>query len=198
MPNYLDPLTAQQLQNNQENAGLANYSAGFIPKFIAPIDLDPNIAIGFTLPFGTTQTGPSFNATYTTIEAVRHNMVNLLLTTKGERLSNPNFGSLLKFILFEQNDEEVILKIQDSINDAVSEYMPYVTILDIDVDRFDGGTSTSANIAVGVTFSINDGADSSAVGIPLTIADFGAGGGGSAQQNMNSAANDLAAAGGGY
>ena len=198
MPNYLDPLTAQQLQNNQENAGLANYSAGFIPKFIAPIDLDPNIAIGFTLPFGTTQTGPSFNATYTTIEAVRHNMVNLLLTTKGERLSNPNFGSLLKFILFEQNDEEVILKIQDSINDAVSEHMPYVTILDIDVDRFDGGTSTSANIAVGVTFSINDGADSSAVGIPLTIADFGAGGGGSAQQNMNSAANDLAAAGGGY
>ena len=194
----MDPLTAQQLQNNQENAGLANYSAGFIPKFIAPIDLDPNIAIGFTLPFGTTQTGPSFNATYTTIEAVRHNMVNLLLTTKGERLSNPNFGSLLKFILFEQNDEEVILKIQDSINDAVSEHMPYVTILDIDVDRFDGGTSTSANIAVGVTFSINDGADSSAVGIPLTIADFGAGGGGSAQQNMNSAANDLAAAGGGY
>tara|TARA_R110001592_G_scaffold193762_3_gene441057 strand:- start:1152 stop:1748 length:597 start_codon:yes stop_codon:yes gene_type:complete len=198
MPNYLDPLTAQQLQSNQEQAGLANYSAGFIPQFIAPIDLDPNIAIGFTLPFGNTQTGPSFNASYTTIEAVRNNMVNLLLTTKGERLSNPNFGSLLKFILFEQNDEGVILKIQDAITDAVTEFMPYVKLLNIDVDRFNGGTSTSANVAVQVTFTINDGANASAVGIPLTIADFGQGSGGSAEQNMNLAANDLAASGGGY
>lgn len=198
MPNYLDPLTAQELQNNQETAGLANYSAGFIPKFIAPIDLDPNIAIGFALPFGTTQTGPSFNASYTTIEAVRHNMVNLLLTSKGERLSNPNFGSRLKFILFEQNDETVIIKIQDAVTEAVQEFMPYVTLVDIAVDRFDGGTSTSANVAVSVTFSINNGADSSAVGIPLTIADFQGGGGGSAQQNFELAANDISSYGGGY
>ena len=61
MPNYLDPLTAAELQSNQEQAGLANYAAGFIPRFIAPLDLDPNISIGFTLPFGTTQTGPSFH-----------------------------------------------------------------------------------------------------------------------------------------
>ena len=198
MPNYLDPLTAAELQANQENAGLANYAAGFIPTFQSPIDLDPNISIGFTLPFGTTQTGPAFNASYTTIEAVRNNMVNLLLTTKGERLSNPAFGSTLKWILFEQNDEEVIMKIQDSIREAVAEFMPYVTLLNIAVDRFDGGKETSANVAVSITFSINDGASTSAVGIPLTIADFGAGAGGSAQENMNLAANDLSARGGGY
>jgi phage baseplate assembly protein W len=198
MPNYLDPLTAAELQANQEQAGLANYAAGFIPKFIAPIDLDPNISIGFTLPFGTTQTGPSFNASYTTIEAVRNNMINLLLTSKGERLSNPNFGSMLKFILFEQNDEQIILKIQDAINDAVAEFMPYVKILDIEVDRYNGGNTTSANVAVTVAFSINNGADQTAIGIPLTIADFQGGGGGTAQQNMDLAANDLTARGGGY
>jgi len=198
MPNYLDPLTAAELQANQEQAGLANYSAGFIPRFIAPIDLDPNISIGFTLPFGTSQTGPSFNASFTTIEAVRNNMINLLLTTKGERLSNPNFGSLLKFILFEQNDETVILKIQDAIREAVEEFMPYVTLGTIDVDRFDADGSTSANVKVTVAFSINNGADQSAVGIPLTIADFGNTQGGTAQQNFDLAANDLSAAGGGY
>ena len=198
MPNYLDPLTAAELQANQEQAGLANYAAGFIPKFIAPIDLDPNVSIGFTIPFGTTQTGPSFNASYTTIEAVRNNMINLLLTTKGERLSNPNFGSTLKFILFEQNDEQVIIKIQDSINEAVQEYMPYVQVLDIAVDRFDGGQTTSANVAVTVSFSINNGANQAAVGIPLTITDFQGGGGGTAQQNMDLAASDLSARGGGY
>ena len=137
MPNYLDPLTAAQLQANQEQAGLANYGAGFIPKFIAPIDLDPNISIGFTLPFGTTQTGPSFNASMTTIEA-------------------------------------------------------------IDVDRYDGGVDQSANINVTVTFSINDGAESSAVGIPLTLADFQGGSGGTAQENFDLAANSLSAGGGGY
>ena len=198
MPNYLDPLTAAQLQANQEQAGLANYGAGFIPKFIAPIDLDPNISIGFTLPFGTTQTGPSFNASMTTIEAIRNNMVNLLLTSKGERLSNPNFGSNLKFVLFEQNDEAIILKIQDAINEAVSEFMPYVDIQDIDVDRYDGGVDQSANINVTVTFSINDGAESSAVGIPLTLADFQGGSGGTAQENFDLAANSLSAGGGGY
>ena len=198
MPNYLDPLTAQQLQANQEQAGLANYGAGFIPKFIAPIDLDPNISIGFTLPFGTTQTGPSFNASMTTIEAIRNNMINLLLTSKGERLSNPNFGSNLKYILFEQNDQAITLKIQDAIQEAVAEFMPYVDIQEIDVDRYNGGEDQSANILASVTFSINDGAESSAVGIPLTIADFESGEGGSAQQNFDLAANSLAGGGGGY
>lgn len=197
MPNYLDPLTAAELQANQEQAGLANYAAGFIPKFIAPIDLDPNISIGFTLPFGNTITGPSFNASYTTIEAVRTNMINLLLTTKGERLGNPNFGSMLKFIIFEQNDDEVIMKIEDAITEAVEEFMPYVSIHQIDVDRYED-TTTTANIKATVVFSIADGAAAASVGIPLTVADFGGGLGGSAQQNLDLAANDLAAAGGGY
>jgi len=198
MPNYLDPLTAAELQANQEQAGLANYAAGFIPKFIAPIDMDPNISIGFTLPFGTTQTGPSFNASFTTIEAVRHNLANLLLTTKGERLSNPNFGSNLKFILFEPNDDNVISLIRASINEAVNEHMSYIDIMDIDVDRYDSGTSLSATLNVTVTFSINDGADQAAIGIPLVLSDFDGGLGGTAQQNMDLAANSLSSAGGGY
>jgi phage baseplate assembly protein W len=192
MPNYLDPLTAAELQANQEQAGLANYAAGFIPRFIAPLDLDPNVSIGFTLPFGTTITGPSFNASFTTIEAVRNNLINLLLTAKGERLSNPNFGSRLKYILFEPNDGHIIAKIQDAINDAVNEYMSYIKIVSIDVDRFDGGDETSHNIHASITFTINEGAESSAVGIPLTLADFTGELGGSAQQNMNLAASDLA------
>jgi len=191
MPNYLDPLTAAELEANQEQAGLANYAAGFIPKFIAPIDMDPNIAIGFTLPFGTTITGPSFNVSYTTIEAVRNNLMNLLLTSKGERLSNPTFGSRLKFILFEQNDENIVTEITDAIQEAVDEWMPYVTILDVDVDRYNRTTTTGANVLATVVFSIADDAQSSAIGIPLTIADFINELGGSAQQNMEIAANEI-------
>ena len=37
MPNYLDPLTAQELQANSDQAGLSNYGAGFIPTHIAPM-----------------------------------------------------------------------------------------------------------------------------------------------------------------
>ena len=81
-------------------------------------------------------------------------MINLLLTSKGERLSNPNFGSNLKYILFEQNDQAIILKIQDAIQEAVAEFMPYVDIQEIDVDRYNGGEDQSANILASVCISV--------------------------------------------
>ena len=77
-------------------------------------------------------------------------------------------------------------------------YSQYVDIQEIDVDRYNGGEDQSANILASITFSINDGAESSAVGIPLTLADFESGQGGSAQQNFDLAANGLAGGGGGY
>ena len=72
-----------------------------IPKVtrINPLDLQKNIIIGISLPFK----GPSgpFNKTYSTREQTKYNLINLLLTDKGERLFNPEYGSNLSNILFE-------------------------------------------------------------------------------------------------
>ena len=51
---------------------------------VNPLDLQKNIAIGVSLPFD----GPSgpFNKTYSTADQIKSNLINLLLTNKGERL----------------------------------------------------------------------------------------------------------------
>jgi hypothetical protein len=65
---------------------------------VNPLDLQKNIAIGVSLPFN----GPGvFNSTYTTKDQIKSNLVNLLLTSIGERVMNPNFGTELKRFLFE-------------------------------------------------------------------------------------------------
>ncbi len=53
---------------------------------VNPLDLQGNIAIGVSLPFN----GPAgpFNKTYSTADQIKSNLVNLLLTNKGERVFN--------------------------------------------------------------------------------------------------------------
>jgi hypothetical protein len=71
-----------------------------IPQTIRvnPLDLQKNIAIGVSLPFNTPGV---FNSTYTTKDQIKSNLLNLLLTDIGERIMNPNFGTLLRRFLFE-------------------------------------------------------------------------------------------------
>jgi phage baseplate assembly protein W len=99
---------------------------------VNPLDLQGNIAIGISLPF----TGPSgpFNSTYDTISQIKSNLINLLLTNKGERIMNPDFGSDLKRVLFEGIVEDTSFLIKDLINNSVSLFMPEIRIMDILID----------------------------------------------------------------
>jgi hypothetical protein len=65
---------------------------------IDPRDLDKNKAIGISIPFNA---GGVFNQTFSTKDQVRSNLINFLLTYKGERILNPEFGADLPKLLFE-------------------------------------------------------------------------------------------------
>jgi hypothetical protein len=66
---------------------------------IEPIDLQPRVAIGISLPFnGST----GFNSTYTTADQLKTNILSFLLTNRGERLFQPTFGASLRNFIFEQ------------------------------------------------------------------------------------------------
>ena len=69
------------------------------------MDEDPNVYIGLRLPVAPSETIPFFSSTTTTLEPAKFNIQNLLLTLKGERVAQPEFGSNLKKILFEQYDD---------------------------------------------------------------------------------------------
>ena len=89
-----------------------------IPQTIRvnPLDLQKNIVIGVSLPFNAAGV---FNKTYSTKDQIKSNLINLLLTDKGERIMNPEFGTDLRRSLFDNmtnlNSEILKLKIIDSI-----------------------------------------------------------------------------------
>jgi phage baseplate assembly protein W len=88
-------------------------------------------AIGITLPI---QIGNvAFNQSFTTDTQIESNIKNLLLTKKGERLMQPDFGCGLQELLFEPNDSDLETKIEDIINNAVSFWLPSVTVAAIDI-----------------------------------------------------------------
>ena len=111
---------------------------------VNPLDLQGNIAIGVSLPFN----GPAgpFNSTYSTQTQIKSNLLNLLLTNKGERVMNPEFGADLGTVLFEGINENIIENIKDLINTNVEIFVPEVQITDILVD-----INTPDNNAVSVT-----------------------------------------------
>ena len=97
---------------------------------INPLDLQGNIAIGVSLPFD----GPvAFNSTYSTADQIKSNLINLLLTSKGERLYLPDFGCDLKSILFEGIDDTTLNTLRNYIYTNVSTYIPEITIVKIDI-----------------------------------------------------------------
>ena len=89
--------------------------------------------IGVTIPFN--NPNGIFFQSYTNRVQVFSNVKNLLLTAKGERYELPDFGSELKFILFENitEESELVDKIKGEIIDALTTWIPYVGITQLDV-----------------------------------------------------------------
>jgi phage baseplate assembly protein W len=91
-------------------------------------------AYGITLPIQNDGRG-FFAQAFTSIEQAKSNLKNLLLTAKGERVMQPNFGSGLRSLLFEQMDDEKFEdKIQQTIITAVEFWLPYINIEEINVE----------------------------------------------------------------
>jgi len=120
--------------------------ARLVPK-IYPNDLDINtpIGIGFPLNIGTP------NQNFTTTQQVHDNLRNLILTMKGERPMQPEFGSDVYYLLFEQLYQEGIAEAaRNAIKDAVKIWMPFVTIQEVIVtpDTDNSKVTIECNYAV--------------------------------------------------
>ena len=113
-------------------------------------------AIGISLPIQITNT--AFAQTFQTSEQVKSNIKNLLLTKKGERILQPEFGSGLQELLFEPNVDDFEGRIEDTINESLEQWLPYVTAEEIDIDASDTLRDNN-RINVSVKFRIGDNAD---------------------------------------
>ena len=113
-----------------------------------------DIALGITLPIKLGKTG-YFEQAFDTITQVKSNLINLLLTVKGERVFQPTFGSDLHTLLFTQMDEEYEANVKRAIQSAVSKWLPFLNIVEQNVTRDHERNRT----LVELTFSLNTQAD---------------------------------------
>jgi phage baseplate assembly protein W len=120
---------------------------------VNPLDLQGNIAIGVSLPFS----GPAgpFNKTYSTADQIKSNLVNLLLTDKGERVFNPDFGADLKKALFEVEVDDTYSYIQDLITTNVEYFVPEVQIIEVQVLPNEDNNSISVTVRYKLKISGN-------------------------------------------
>ena len=95
-------------------------------------DLNPDVRIGLKLPFNRGRSG-LFPQSETTLEQAGSNIKNLLLTAKGERVMQPDFGSRLRDLLFEQYTEDLEERVREEIQQAMSTWLPYIVISQVDV-----------------------------------------------------------------
>jgi len=92
-----------------------------------------SVAYGITLPVKRGNTG-FFEQAFTSFDQAKSNLKNLLLTKKGERIMQPEFGTGLHSLLFEQADDQLETRLEEVITDAVNFWLPYITIDSVDVE----------------------------------------------------------------
>ena len=115
------------------------------------------LPIGVSIPFN--NPNGVFYQTFTNLDQVRTNLRNLLLTAKGERYMLPDFGTDIRWLLFENisDESEFRTKLSAAIIEPVDRWMPYLTLNDVDVkfNLYDDGRVTDPENAVSISFTAN-------------------------------------------
>jgi phage baseplate assembly protein W len=95
-----------------------------------------------------------FSVNYTTLTQAKDNLKNLILTHKGERIMNPEFGCDIWKLLFEPIiEDDIDRQIENTIVDAVSIWLPYLNI-DTIVFDYDSNDIDSHTINLDIKFSL--------------------------------------------
>ena len=66
--------------------------------------------------------------------AIERAVRNIVLTSPGEKLFDPDFGSSVSEILFENVDDITAVSIQDEIRNCLNNYEPRVDLVNVDVN----------------------------------------------------------------
>ena len=123
---------------------------------IKELNFNPDSFFGLKFPLGyDADNGGFFPRARTLKEQAFSNLKNLILTNKGERVGQPDFGCDISSLLFEQITEETGQQIKSSIQDAVENWLPYITIADVFV-TFQDSQPNAIYIAVEFTVDVDD------------------------------------------
>lgn len=110
--------------------------------------------IGITLPITNGNTG-MFKQSTTVFEQVKSNYKNLILTKKGERLMQPDFGTNLHRILFENITENTLDNARLAVIEATERWMPFLEVTNFEVKNPVNGNQHRIDLSVSYRFRNN-------------------------------------------
>lgn len=88
--------------------------------------------IGITLPIRDGNNG-MFEQSTSTFQQIKSNFKNLILTKKGERLMQPDFGTDLHRILFENITNDTIDTARLTVVESVNRWMPFLEVINFQI-----------------------------------------------------------------
>lgn len=100
-----------------------------------------------------------FNQTFTSLEEAKSNLLNLLLTRRGERVMHPEFGTDIYNLLFTQITRDLKQKIGQEIRTSVETWIPYILLTNVEVDISDENIENNRidiRIGFGLKRNINE------------------------------------------
>jgi len=103
-----------------------------------------------------------FNTTTTTKEQVKSNLINYILTDKGERFFNPSFGGNLRASLFEP--DTTFDSVAARLESEIYAYVPNIIIRNIVIKRL----SDQNLVNIVLDYSINSQSDTLVLNVSTT------------------------------
>lgn len=113
---------------------------------VDPLDLNTRKAIGVKVPFNKKTV---FDFNYTTKDQIKSNLINLLLTSPGERFHEPTYGVGLRDQLFEPNintGEGKIAQLKQLINQKIGIHIPQIRLNTLKVAPINNTNNLLINI----------------------------------------------------
>jgi phage baseplate assembly protein W len=88
-------------------------------------------------------------------DAITDNLKNLLLTNRGERIMQPDFGANLKAILTEFGTSEFEAEVMTRIKTSVNKYLPYISLQQMKLEKIPSAPATGLTIiSIEIVYSI--------------------------------------------
>ena len=109
--------------------------------------------ININFPFKDSHKGFFLDLNSTDQASIKADLMHLILTRKGQRLYNPDFGTNLLRYIFEPNDGLTLTQVQEEITNVVKKYLPKLSITEISVTE---STESEYAAVVRIDYIITD------------------------------------------
>ena len=97
-------------------------------------------------------------------ELIRFHLMNILMTSPGEKISDSNFGVGIRRYLFENISDGLINNLRDIISEQISSYAPYVSTKQIQILPFPEGNK----LVISISYDISNTRDSDVINLEFS------------------------------